>query len=112
MSKYTNIKIANQFFIVDSIGGMQIYRFTKPLIDKIGYSVSSLKGENLKFDTSYEWIFHIVDLIEAKGFYFSINSGEVIIRHKGEVVIVARNDNRLKAINRAILFWINKYGDE
>lgn len=112
MSKHTNKRIANHFFIVDEIGGMTFYRFTKPLIDKVGYSVSSLKGENLKFDISYDWIFHIIDLIEEKGYYFSINAGEVIIRHKGEVVIVARNDNRLKAMNRAVLFWITKYGEQ
>lgn len=112
MSKYTNIKIANQFFIVDSINGMEIYRYKKPLIDKTQYSVSSLKADNLKFDSSYDWIFYIVDEIEALGYWFSINAGEVIIRYKGEVVIIARSDNRLKAINRAITLWISKYGEQ
>lgn len=112
MSKHTNKRIANHFFIVDSIGGIEFYRIKKPLVDKIGYSVSSLKGENLKFDISYDWVFYIIDEIEALGFYFSINAGEVIIRHKGEIVIVARNDNRLKAMNRAVLFWITKYGEQ
>jgi hypothetical protein len=112
MSKYTNKQIANHFFITDTIGGIEFYRIKKPLVDKIGYSVSTLKGENLKFDTSYDWIFYIVDEIEAKGFWFSINAGEILVRYKGEVVIVARSDNRLKALNRAIGIWIRKYGEQ
>ena len=112
MSKHTNKRIANHFFIVDSIGGTEFYRIKKPLVDKIGYSVSTLKGENLKFDSSYDWIFYIVDEIEALGYWFSINAGEVMIRHKGEVVIVARSDNRMKALNRAITLWIGKYGEQ
>ena len=112
MSKHTNKRIANHFFIVDSIGGIEFYRIKKPLVDKIGYSVSTLKGENLKFDSLYDWIFYIVDEIEALGFWFNINAGEVIIRHKGEIVIITRSDNRLKALNRAVLIWIGKYGEQ
>lgn len=112
MSKHTNKRIANHFFIVDSIGGIEFYRIKKPLVDKIGYSVSTLKGEHLKFDTLYDWIFYIVDEIEALGFWFNINAGEVIIRHKGEIVIITRSDNRLKALNRAVLIWIGKYGEQ
>jgi hypothetical protein len=112
MSKHTNKRIANHFFIVDSIGGIEFYRIKKPLVDKIGYSISTLKGEHLKFDTLYDWIFYIVDEIEALGFWFNINAGEVIIRHKGEIVIITRSDNRLKALNRAVLIWIGKYGEQ
>lgn len=112
MSKYTNKRIANYFFITDTIAGIEFYRIKKPLVDKIGYSVSTLKGENLKFDTSYDWIFYIVDEIEALGFWFSINAGEVIIRYKGEAVIITRSDNRLKSLNRAISLWIAKYGEQ
>ena len=112
MSKHTNIRIANQFFIVDRIGEIEYYRIKKPLIYKAGISLSTLKGENLKFDVSYDWIFFAIDEIEALGYWFNIGAGEIIIRWKGEKYLVVRGDDRLKLLNRAVLSWITKYNEQ